>query len=706
MDPEEAIRKYFRFDAFRPGQDDIINAILAGEDVLVVMPTGGGKSLCYQLPALMKAGAAVVVSPLIALMKDQVDTLNSQGIAASFINSSLSPSEQRRVLQEVSAGKVKLLYIAPERFRDLRFTTALAAVDISYFAIDEAHCVSMWGHDFRPDYLRVGEEIGRLGRPPIAAFTATATREVRADIHTALHLKDPKQFITGFERPNLEFRVTQTNKDADKYANLSGLIEKYKTGIIYCATRKKVEEVAEKINAWDIAHVSYHGGMDDAFRTEAQEAFLTGRADVVVATNAFGMGIDRSDLRFIAHFEMPGSVEAYYQEAGRAGRDGLPAVCDLFFRHNDRRVQEFFIEGSNPGKSLIVDLYTHLRQLSGDTLEVNVSINDLSEKMEIGNTMAVGTALIHLSRHGYIERYDIPGKRIRGTRLLNSDLRPHDLQIDTDALAKKERRDRAKLESMLEYAQASDCRQVWILDYFGESDTRPCGRCDHCQIVAPEGIREPTNDENIILQKALSGIARMSYRSGLEGWRPRFGRLRIIEMLSGSQRAEIYQNELNQLSTYGILQKEGTEYLRALFDDFLRAGLMRRTGGQYPLVSLTPLGDAVMKGDETVKLAWSNFRHAKSSRESKGQLPPQLEGELDTSLFETLKKKRLALALPRKLPPHYIFTTRTLKELAMAKPLTIEEAQHLHGIGKINSHKWLPEFLPIIAENLAKSSNK
>ncbi len=654
----------------------------------------------------MKAGTAVVISPLIALMKDQVDTLNAQGIAASFINSFLTSSEQKRVLQEVSEGKIKLLYIAPERFRDLRFTKTLADVNISYFAIDEAHCVSMWGHDFRPDYLRIGDEIERLGRPPIAAFTATATPLVRTDILTALHLKEPQQFITGFERPNLGFRVTYTYKDADKYAHLSGLIEKHKTGIIYCATRKKVEEVAKKLTTWDLTHVSYHGGMDDDIRMEAQEAFLKRQADIVVATNAFGMGIDRSDLRFIAHFEIPGSVEAYYQEAGRAGRDGLPAVCDLFFRHNDKRVQEFFIEGMNPGKSLIINVYSHLRQLCNVKQEVLISINDLSDKMKTANSMAVGNALIHLSRQGYVERFDIPGKRIRGTRLLNPEIRPHDLQIDTDALAEKNRHDHLKLESMLEYAQASDCRQVWILGYFGERDTRPCGRCDHCQIVAPEGIREPISDEKVILQKVLSGIARMSYRSGKNSWGPRYGRSRIIEMLSGSKRSEIFQNGLDKLSTYGILQQQGTGYLRRLFDDILRVGLIRRTGGQYPLISLTPLGDAVMKGEETVKLAWANFRDLKSSKENKGSVPTKLDGELDVGLFETLKKRRIELALPRKLPPHYIFTTRTLKELAKAKPLTIEEAQHLHGIGKINSHKWLPEFLPIIADNLAKSSNR
>ena len=701
MDPEAALRKYFGFDAFRPGQDEVIDALIAGEDVLVVMPTGGGKSLCYQLPALIKDGVAVVVSPLIALMKDQVDSLNTQGIAASFINSSITPSEQGRVLDDVSAGKIKLLYIAPERFRDLRFTRAMAGINILFFAIDEAHCVSMWGHDFRPDYLRVGEAVKRLGRPPVAAFTATATPEVRADILTALHLKEPRQFITGFERPNLEFRVTEASKNADKYAHLSGLIDKYKTGIIYCATRKRVEEVTVQLKSWDIAHTSYHGGMDDSARTSAQEAFLIKSTDIVVATNAFGMGIDRADLRFVAHFEMPGSVEAYYQEAGRAGRDGLPAVCDLFFRHNDRRIQEFFIDGNNPGKAFIVDLYATLRQLADESSEVIISINELSEKMGCSNSMAVGTSLVHLWRHGTIERFDIPGQRIRGTRLLNPEIKPHDLEIDAEALADKEQCDRAKLEAMLEYAQALECRQMWILNYFGEHNALPCGRCDRCQLIAPEGIRDPSDEESVILQKTLSGVARMSYRTRSGEWRPRFGKTRIIEMLIGSRRSEVLQNDLDQLSTYGLFQEQGAEYLRSLFDDMFRAGLLRRTGGRYPLITLTPLGDAVMKGEESVKLAWPNVLKANPSYRKHDDLPPQLEGDFDPNLFEALKKKRLALALPRKLPPHYIFTTRTLKEMATAKPLSIEEAQHLHGIGKINGRKWLPEFIPLIARNLA-----
>src|SRR6266481_802586 len=434
MDPQQALEAYFGFPEFREPQQEVISHILAGKDVFVLMPTGGGKSLCYQLPALLLEGVTIVVSPLVALMKDQVDSLTARGIAATLINSSISASEQQRRIQQLRNGEFRLVYIAPERFRSRLFLDALGRVAIALFAVDEAHCISQWGHDFRPDYFRLGSVLEELGRPQAAAFTATATPEVRTDIVKRLGLEKPNVFVAGFARPNLRFIVTETETESEKYTRLRELIGRHRTGIVYCATRKRVDQVSEYLKAGGIRMVSYHGGMDDAAREEAQNRFTQNNCDVVVATNAFGMGIDRADLRFVVHFEIPGSLEAYYQEAGRAGRDGEPAECELLFNYADTRIQEFFINGSNPSVELIRNVYLLLRNMANEEGEIVRSIQDLAARLDQEiNDMAVHSAITILDRHGVIDRYYIPGKRIRGTPLLQRNLQPFQLPTDTAA---------------------------------------------------------------------------------------------------------------------------------------------------------------------------------------------------------------------------------------------------------------------------------
>src|SRR5438876_5257645 len=328
MELSEALKEHFGYDTFRKGQEAIVRSVLSGRPTIAILPTGGGKSLCYQLPALLLEGTTVVVSPLIALMKDQVDALQRRGISATLINSSLSPGEQRERIQALARGEFKLVYIAPERFRSPSFLEALGQATIALFAVDEAHCLSMWGHDFRPDYFRLHVVLEKLGRPQVAAFTATATPEVRRDILTHLNLREPREFVAGFARPNLRLIVTPVANERGKYERLHALIRQHKTGIVYCATRKRVEAVAEMLKLAKISSILYHGGMNDEEREQAQNEFMQGRRDIVVATNAFGMGIDRADIRCVVHFDVPGSVEAYYQEAGRAGRDGEAATCE------------------------------------------------------------------------------------------------------------------------------------------------------------------------------------------------------------------------------------------------------------------------------------------------------------------------------------------------------------------------------------------
>ncbi|MEM9080539.1 MAG: RecQ family ATP-dependent DNA helicase, partial [Verrucomicrobiota bacterium] len=578
------LRERFGFEGFLDGQERIVGEILEGRDGLAVMPTGGGKSLCYQLPGLVKEGVTLVVSPLIALMKDQVDALEAKGVAVGLVNSTQSWEKQQEVLRGVREEEVKLLYVAPERFRSGSFMRALEGVKIGMLAIDEAHCLSQWGHDFRPDYMRLGEARRRLGHPQCVAFTATATPVVRKDILGVLGLEEPFEVVTGFARPNLSFQVTPVAKKAEKFRRIREVVGEFKTGIVYCATRKRVEEVSEVMASWGLKVAAYHGGMTDEERERVQDDFLSRRADVAVATNAFGMGIDRSDVRFVVHFEVPGSVEAYYQEAGRAGRDGEAGWCELLWNFADTRTQEFFIEGVNPGPALVRDLHAVLRREADGRGEVFRSLDELRDELEVSNGMAVGSALSLLSRSGAIERFDVPGQRIRGTRL-----RGDGLELDEVAMEEKEQRDREKLDAVVAFCEGSGCRQEWILEYFGE-EGEDCGTCDVCRSGRASERRELTEGETLVVRKALSGVARMSER--VDGrWEARFGRGKIVQMLSGSQSEGILKAGLNRLTTYGLLREEGTAFLNELFPALGEAGLVQTVRrGDYPLMTLTERG--------------------------------------------------------------------------------------------------------------------
>jgi RecQ family ATP-dependent DNA helicase len=399
-----ALKKFFGFEAFREGQGEVVESILAGHDTVVVMPTGGGKSLCFQLPALMRDGVTVVVSPLIALMKDQVDALHARGLPATFINSSLDFEEQKERIAGVRQGRFKLLYVAPERFRSNHFVETLKNAHISLFAVDEAHCISAWGHDFRPDYLRLQSFRTAIGRPQTVALTATATPYVRADIIEQLKLDEPRAFVSGFDRPNLSLGVVHTEKEREKYARIRQLAEEYRgqSGIVYTSTRKSVEQITRKLLDARLSVVGYHAGMTDEERVRAQEDFMSGGAQVIVATNAFGMGIDKPDIRFVVHFHLPGSIEAYYQEIGRAGRDGGQSVCLLLFNYADKRTQDYFIEGSYPPPELIAKVYEAL--VSTGQQRIELSTREIAARAGVRNEMAVQSALITLEKAGHIER--------------------------------------------------------------------------------------------------------------------------------------------------------------------------------------------------------------------------------------------------------------------------------------------------------------
>lgn len=346
-DLREHLQNLFGLDDFRPAQREVIEDVLAGRDVLCVMPTGAGKSLCYQLPATVQSGLTIVVSPLISLMEDQVQQLRDEEIPATLLNSSLNADSQRKILAELHSGFQGLLYVAPERFFAANFQSLLPKLRPKLFAIDEAHCISQWGHDFRPEYSRLGEIRRKLGSPPTIALTATATEDVRNDIIQQLDLREPTIVVTGFDRPNLLYESRRIAKVSEKEAELLSLLRQESgSGIVYCATRKAVESVSAMLSAAmaDRSVYAYHAGMDQSDRTANQERFMENPRAIAVATNAFGMGINKPNLRLVIHYNLPGTLEAYYQEAGRAGRDGLAARCILLFSYQDRYTQEFFID--------------------------------------------------------------------------------------------------------------------------------------------------------------------------------------------------------------------------------------------------------------------------------------------------------------------------------------------------------------------------
>ncbi len=363
------MKRVFGFHEFRPGQDDILDAVLEGSDTLAIMPTGGGKSLCYQIPAFVRSGITLVISPLIALMKDQVDSLRVLNLPVEAVHSMMGAGKQEEALHKIANGNIKLVYASPERLQNQRFMEALKRNTVSMVAVDEAHCISQWGHDFRPDYLRISQAIQAIGRPQIIALTATATEKVRSDIVMHLDLRAPRVFVTGFDRPNLFWEVTHCANEKEKSAILSDRLKGLAgAAIVYTGTRKNVDRIVEKLNKNGIRAKGYHAGLAEAERTRVQENFMAGHTDIVVATNAFGMGIDRSDIRMVIHHTFPGSIEAYYQESGRAGRDGDPAGCLLLYSPSDRRLQEFFIDARYPRRETVFQIYNYLRQRPEDPL--------------------------------------------------------------------------------------------------------------------------------------------------------------------------------------------------------------------------------------------------------------------------------------------------------------------------------------------------
>ena len=603
------LRQHFGFDDFREGQREVVGSILDGKDAVVVMPTGSGKSLCYQLPAMILDGVTLVVSPLIALMKDQVDALQARGLPATFINSSLPEAEQHARIDSLRRRAHKLVYIAPERFRSSRFVSAVQSIPVSLFAVDEAHCISMWGHDFRPDYLRLKHVIRSLGHTQTVALTATATPYVRSDIIQQLGLSQPQTFVSGFDRPNLSIEVVHTEKEKEKISRIRHLARKSGgSGIVYASTRKAVEQVGRELKSAGLTLSMYHAGMSDGVRIKAQDDFMNGRTQIIVATNAFGMGIDKPDIRFVAHYQIPGSIEAYYQEIGRAGRDGLPSTCMLLFNYADKNTHDFFIEGSYPDISTVKNVYSAL--LGTGLKKIELTTAQIGKLAGEKNEMSVQSALYLLERAGHISREAAVARGARTPRAIVI-LDNATLRVDGRQIIGRAELERRKLRELINLCYTDYCYRAHILNYFGDRNhDRQCGTCGNCRPKTSAPIHEPeitetpiainsepralTEDELLRVRKILACAKRMNGR---------FGKKMLAATLKGSASKQVMSAGLNELSTYGLLKDMLHDEIQIYVDALIKASCLKVKGGAYPTVSTTDLGDRVMREQQQITLA-------------------------------------------------------------------------------------------------------
>ena len=612
MSTLQILQQVFGYGAFRGPQQAIIEHVVGGGDALVLMPTGGGKSLCYQIPALARQqaghGVTVVISPLIALMHDQVGALHEAGVSAAFLNSTLSGEEAQGIERRLLRGDMTLLYAAPERVTTPRFLAQMDSLQerglLSLFAIDEAHCVSQWGHDFRPEYRALTVLHERYASVPRIALTATADTLTRADIVERLQLQDARQFVSSFDRPNIRYTIVEKREATQQLLRFISREHMGDAGIVYCQSRKRVEEIANLLCDEGIAALPYHAGLDSKVRQANQDQFLRSEGIVMVATIAFGMGIDKPDVRFVAHLDMPKNIEGYYQETGRAGRDGEPADAWMCYGLQDVVNQRRMIDES-----------------------------PAEEEFKQG---------------------------LRG-----------------------------KLDALLGLAEATDCRRVRLLAYFGEAST-PCGNCDNC--LEPPDVWDGTD----AARKLLSTIYRVQQMGGIS-----YGTGHIMDILRGKPTEKVLQRGHERLSTFGIGAAFSETQLRGVLRQLIAIGAVAVDGGAFNTLQLTDASRAVLKGDVAVQLRQSVSTPAeRKGKRTPAKATPKVPASLDAPgerRYLALKAWRAEVAGEHNLPAYVIFHDATLAAIAERAPQSLDDLQGISGIGVKKLEAYGAEVLRVVA---------
>jgi ATP-dependent DNA helicase RecQ len=579
MDPLVALRRHFGFEAFRPGQAEAVAAALAGRDALVVMPTGSGKSLCYQLPALMRDDLTLVVSPLVALMHDQVESLRAAaGDRVALVNAQQDVAANRAAVRRAADGELRLLYVAPERFASPGFVADLERASIGLFVVDEAHCVSQWGHDFRPDYFRLADAARYLGARAILASTATATPQVACDIVRRLGLRDPARVLTGFDRPNLSFAVARCGGRVDKRRRLLAALQQDGAlpAIVYAGTRAGSEE----LSAWlgqELGEpvVTYHAGLSREARADAQRRFMGDQARVIVATNAFGMGLDKPDVRTVVHETVPPSLEALYQEAGRAGRDGAPARCLLLAEPRDKGLHVFFIERAAVDEAAVATVAERLAWAGADG-RYDVALADLAGAGGCDQEQ-VRAIVGHLAQAGVAQPAPAAPDRAAGRLLAPCDGRA--LAACRASAGEAQRARWRQYRSIWAYVEGDGCRREVMLGHFGDrAGAAPVAAC--CDICSPGLVPEPA--PGTAAAPAAGGNLDAAILEIVRAAHPSVGRTRAVEILRGGRSKALQRHAYDGLPGYGAFAHLTAGDVLERVDEMLAAGRLRKTGGAYP----------------------------------------------------------------------------------------------------------------------------
>ena len=667
----DLLRSAFGYESFRPGQEAAVSAILSGRDTVVVLPTGGGKSLCFQVPALLMPGLTVVVSPLISLMKDQVDALTARGLPAAFINSTLSSGQVSDRLARVERGEIKLLYVAPERFDYGKTAERLRKVGVSLLAIDEAHCISQWGHDFRPSYLRVKKVHEELGSPTTIALTATATPEVRRDITRELALRDPETIITGFDRPNLHYYVMPVKNDAEKEKRLVEILKKHEgLAVIYASTRKAVDHLTTVLERARIPAAGYHAGLDDARRHEVQNAFMSEKIRAIVATNAFGMGIDKPNVRLVIHYAMPGTLEAYYQEAGRAGRDGQHSDVFLLHAFPDRFTHEFFIKGSYPERVAVEQIYEALKKLSDKQGFVGAPPEDLTRLVKAKvNSKEVEGALRILEKSGAVASSNGEQARVHVRLLATPERVKRELSGDANA--------ELGLLRALWRGVGAALRTGAVIDLEG----LPPGLGG---AVSSIPLLESLEARQFLAWERIgSGLYLADKSAPLSKFH--------IDWAVIDRRRAAETSKLQAVQKYAYTKQCRRGFVLRYFGD---PAARARCDGCDNCLGIAAVAS---EADDSPRQ-----RHGRKSPRA-GSRPPAVAddvafGPAEERALTALKTVRTRIAREEQVPAYIVFSDRTLAELAVRRPRSLSALQDVRGVGPMKLERYGERFLAAIAE--------